>query len=171
MKTWKILVISDSHGQHDLVRFCVGMHMPIDMLIHCGDVEGDLDAVLGKGRDYDLYVVGGNMDRAWHYPEEELIRVGFYNIYVAHGHRHGTKYSNEQILEAGRKKLADVVLCGHSHVPEIVTTEDNILLVNPGSVALPHQDPPRKTCAVLTISEDSLPEAEIVYLPDHPVWR
>ena len=163
---YKILVVSDSHGNNDLLRKAIGQEMPIDMLIHCGDVETDLKAVLGPGRDYDLEIVRGNMDSWSSYPEDLLLRVGYYNIFVAHGHKYGTKYTNENILEAGRKKLADVVLCGHSHVPEIERTADGILLVNPGSVALPHQDPPRRSYAVLRISEDEMPSAEIKYLPN-----
>ena len=39
----KVLVVSDSHGRHDLLRKAIGQEAPIDMLIHAGDVEGDLD--------------------------------------------------------------------------------------------------------------------------------
>ena len=163
-KEWKILVVSDSHGNNDLLRKAIGQEMPIDMLIHCGDSETDLKAILGSGRDYELEAVRGNMDYGTSYPEDLLLRIGYYNIFVADGHKYGVKYTNEQILEAGRRKLADVVLCGHSHVPEIEQTEDGILFVNPGSVALPHQDPPRCSYAVLRISEDEMPSAEIKYL-------
>ena len=58
----KILILSDSHGNHDLVRKAIGQEAPIDMLIHAGDVEGDLDKILGKKRDYEIRAVAGNMD-------------------------------------------------------------------------------------------------------------
>ena len=45
----KVLVVSDSHGRHDLLRKAIGQEAPIDMLIHAGDVEGDLDKILGPG--------------------------------------------------------------------------------------------------------------------------
>jgi predicted phosphodiesterase len=32
---------------------------------------------------------------------------------------------------------ARVVVCGHTHVPRVVTTRDGVLVVNPGSVGLP----------------------------------
>ena len=38
----KVLVVSDSHGHHDLLRKAIGQEAPIDMLIHAGDVEGDV---------------------------------------------------------------------------------------------------------------------------------
>ena len=43
----KILIISDSHGHHDLLRRAIGQEAPIDMLIHAGDVEGNLEKILG----------------------------------------------------------------------------------------------------------------------------
>ena len=165
-KRYKILVVSDSHGYNNLLRYAIGQEMPIDMLIHCGDVQGDLDSILGKGRDYDLKVVRGNCDLN-SCPLVLNFKVGYYNIFVTHGHLYDVKYTNERICQAARQNMADIVLFGHSHVPEIVTTEDNILLVNPGSVALPHQYPPKRSYAVLTIDEDEGPSAEIRYLPDY----
>lgn len=58
----KVLVISDSHGRHDLIRKAIGREAPIDMLIHAGDVEGDLERILGPKREYSIRAVAGNMD-------------------------------------------------------------------------------------------------------------
>ena len=43
-KKMRILVISDSHGRNDDVAGVIEQVGPIDMLIHCGDVE--------RGDDY-----------------------------------------------------------------------------------------------------------------------
>lgn len=168
---YKILVVSDSHGHNGLLRYAIGQEAPFDILIHCGDCQCDLNSILGKGRDYDLYVVKGNMDYAYHYPQVLNLKVGFYNIFAAHGDRYGVKYTDEDIIKAGKQNHADVILYGHSHVPE-VTWKDGILIVNPGSVALPHQYPPKRTYAVLKISEDELPSAVIKEIPDRveDVW-
>ena len=58
----KVLVISDSHGRHELLRKAIGQEAPIDMLIHAGDVEGDLERILGPKREYEIHAVSGNMD-------------------------------------------------------------------------------------------------------------
>lgn len=166
-KRYKILVLSDSHGHNNFLRYAIGQETPIDMLIHCGDVEGNLVSILGKGADYEIQAVKGNCDFGYSIPRVLNLKVGFYNIFVAHGDQYGVKYSDDGILEAARQNWADVVLYGHSHVPEVVTTEDNILIVNPGSVAIPHQDPPKRTYAVLTIDEDEGPSAVIKSLPDY----
>ena len=47
----KVLVVSDSHGRHDLLRKAIGQEAPIDMLIHAGDIEGDLERILGPKRE------------------------------------------------------------------------------------------------------------------------
>jgi putative phosphoesterase len=36
--------------------------------------------------------------------------------------------------------ISQVMLCGHTHIPRIVTTPQNILIINPGSVGLPAFD-------------------------------
>ena len=67
----KVLVVSDSHGRHDLLRKAIGQEAPIDMLIHAGDVEGDLDKILGPKREYIVHAVAGNMD--WGTPEDSSL--------------------------------------------------------------------------------------------------
>ena len=71
----KVLVVSDSHGRHELLRKAIGQEAPIDMLIHAGDVEGDLDRILGPKREYEIYAVAGNMD--WGTPEESDLVISF----------------------------------------------------------------------------------------------
>ena len=77
----KVLVISDSHGRHELLRKAIGQEAPIDMLIHAGDIEGDIDKILGPKREYEVHAVAGNMD--WGIPCPTLICL----IWA------GTKYS------------------------------------------------------------------------------
>ena len=82
----KVLVVSDSHGRHDLLRKAIGQEAPIDMLIHAGDVEGDLDKILGPGREYIVHAVAGNMD--WGTPEDSSITfdMGGHKVFLTHGH-------------------------------------------------------------------------------------
>ena len=85
----KILIISDSHGYHDLLRRAIGQEAPIDMLIHAGDVEGDLEQILGKKREYEIYAVAGNMDWSDSLEDELCFDVCGHRIFLAHGHRYG----------------------------------------------------------------------------------
>ena len=42
-----------------------------------------------------------------------------------------------EVAQRARGVQADVILCGHTHLPKVVQLEDGPLVVNPGSVGLP----------------------------------
>ncbi len=161
----KIVVVSDSHGVNANVRYAIGQEAPFDILVHCGDIGSNIGRILGDKRDYDLIAVRGNCDNLSIYPETQFFRAQNLNVFVAHGHRYNVKYSLDSIMEEARRRRADIVLFGHSHVPEMGYTDDGIFYLNPGSVSIPHQASHKKTYAVLTI-EDNIPEAVIKTLPD-----
>ena len=158
----KILVISDSHQDSRTVNEVIERESPFDILVHCGDIEGSLYPVEHKDNPFLIYAVLGNCD-SYGYPQEILFKVGVYNIFVCHGHRYMVHNSLSSILEAGKSKFADIILYGHTHVPEIVEKK-GILLVNPGSISLPKSPSWERSYAILKISDDFLPEAEIRHL-------
>lgn len=166
----KILVVSDSHGDMACLRYAIGRELPFDMMIHCGDVEGDLEKSLGPGRDYDLKVVRGNCDFGSSYPAMLKLHLGFYNIVVVHGdHYNAMDPKRRGLKKLAREQFADVVCYGHTHIWDN-TKEDGVLYLNPGSVSRPRMQPDgsrKKTYAVLTISEDEEPRAEIREMPDY----
>ena len=74
----RILVISDSHGRNDDVAGVIEQVGPIDMLIHCGDVErGDVLVVHG----HTFYVYRG-VERLKQYALQNNIDI------VMFGHTH-----------------------------------------------------------------------------------
>ena len=135
----KILIISDSHGRHDLVRRAIGQEAPIDMLIHAGDVEGNLEEVLGPKREYEIRVVAGNMDWLRGMANELVFPVGGHVVYLTHGHRLGVYTGTENLRARARERGADIAIYGHIHVPVYETGEDGIMVINPGSIAKPRQ--------------------------------
>ena len=141
----KILIVSDSHGHHDLVRKAIGQEAPIDMLIHAGDVEGDLEMILGKKRDYE-------------------IRAGGQIIYLTHGHRVGVHGGTYRLTERARHLGADIAIYGHTHVPDH-GTENEVLVINPGSIAKPRQQGWKKTYAVMTIDSAGKVDVQFKNLP------
>lgn len=153
---YKILVVSDTHGDNRLINQILKKEPAVDALIHCGDVCGVLEGVLDA--DIPVYAVAGNCDYSGSYPESLTVKVGYYNIFINHGHRYHVDYRDDLIFYAGKEKYADVVCFGHSHVPQNMT-EEGMLLLNPGSVARPRQIPRKGTYAILSITEDALPSA------------
>lgn len=148
----KVLVISDSHGKHDLLRKAIGQEAPIDVLIHAGDIEGDLDKILGPKREYDVYAVAGNMDWGFKLESHEVFELAGHKFFLAHGHRYGVSYTLANIREAAENYGCDVAIYGHTHRPAL-DEQNDILLLNPGSVAKPRQAGLDKTYAVIDIND------------------
>lgn len=57
---------------------------------------------------------------------------------IADGHAHLA--THDEILRRIGNETAPIILCGHSHIPRVMTLSNNILLVNPGSVGLQAYD-------------------------------
>lgn len=158
---YKCVVISDSHGNIRPILDVIEKERPFDILIHCGDVEGNLASILGT-QEFGYFAVRGNCDMFSYAEDERCVKLGFYRVFVTHGHRYQVNYRDSALIRAGKKEHADVILYGHTHVPEIKEDkESGILVVNPGSLSRPKQIPRVPTYAVLSISEDSLPQATI----------
>ena len=133
----RILVISDSHGRNDDIEGVLKQVGDIDMMIHCGDVERG-DSYIREIAGCPVVMVAGNNDYYLDLPNEEEIRLGDYKVLVTHGHNYyvnsGVDYLREHALEMGY----DVVMYGHTHVPEIIQGDD-ITVINPGSISRPRQ--------------------------------
>ncbi|MBR3366464.1 MAG: metallophosphoesterase [Lachnospiraceae bacterium] len=164
----KILVISDTHGQHALLRRAIGQEAPIDILVHAGDIEGSLREILGTKREYAVYAVAGNMDWLQEYPDSLTFEAGGHRFYVAHGHRHGVHSSKARLLEAAKEAGADVAVFGHTHIPYLEEYDD-VILLNPGSAAKPRQNGWQKTYAVIEIPEGDASGEEMTI--EHRVIR
>ena len=161
----KILIMSDSHGHNELVREAIGRHAPIDLLIHAGDAEGDLDEILGPAREYDVRVVSGNMDWYGRQESELCFPLGAHHVvYLAHGHRLGVHGGFRRIVERAKECGADIAVFGHIHVP-VYEERDGITLINPGSIAKPRQEGWKKSYVLMTLEEDGSYSVRFKYLP------
>lgn len=168
----KIVIVSDSHCNNEALRYAIRQEQPFDLLIHAGDVQGNIDAILPvRFREYEVVCVRGNCDYGTSYPAEDLIPIrgeGWQrNIYVCHGHGYSVRRDDSLLLEAARRQLADVVIYGHTHMPVCYETADNILVINPGSVSEPRQADRKRSYAILQFDEGGEPAAAIKYIPGH----
>ena len=162
MKTeYKCVVISDTHGDNRGIFDVIEREKPFDILIHCGDAEANLASILGT-RTFGYFAVRGNCDMFTYAEDERCVKLGSFRVFVTHGHRYRVSYRDSALIQAGKKEHADVILFGHTHVPEIKEDRENgLLIVNPGSLSRPRQIPRVPTYAVLNITGDRLPEAQI----------
>ena len=163
MKTeYRCIIISDTHGDDRAIFKVIEKEEPFDLLIHCGDVQGNLDRILGVQR-FGYFSVRGNCDMFADADDERCIRLGSWNVFVTHGHRYDVRYGRDRLIRAGQSHEAHVILYGHTHVPDVTEDEKTgILIVNPGSLSRPRQSSHIKTYAVLKFSAKARPEAEIM---------
>ena len=149
----RIGVVSDTHGKAEYLRQALAQMGKIDLLIHAGDHYKDAISI-GKEMGIKVVAVGGNCD--WHVttPAEEVLEVHGYRILVTHGHLQGVKSDNIKLVERLRDDKYDLIIYGHSHVPEIIHLPQGYLM-NPGSLSSPRRGSSR-TFGTVEISEKGL---------------
>jgi uncharacterized protein len=130
----KVLVVSDSHGEAQLLHAII-RRVAADHVIHCGDFCTKREEL----PDVSLTVVKGNCDFA-QAPKEQIWKTGKLRFYVVHGHQLRVKSTLLPLRGRAEEVGAQIVCFGHSHFP-VCQQVKNVLLLNPGSIASPRQFP------------------------------
>ncbi len=133
----KVLIVSDTHKKNENYFKVVEMHKP-DMVIHCGDVEGS-EYALSEAAECPVHMVLGNNDFFSDLPRELVLDIGPYKVWVTHGHNYYVSMGNETIKREAKARGMDIVCYGHTHRP-VVDIDDDVIAVNPGSLAYPRQE-------------------------------
>lgn len=161
----RIGIISDTHGSLTGFEQALGYLGRLDLLVHAGDVlyhgprnplpEGYNPAGLAERLHQlptPLILVKGNVDAdvddwvlPYPLPPYALIQDGSIRIVACHGFQHG---SDEERVAFAKRFGARLLISGHTHQPVLAET-DRVILLNPGSVSLPKQDPKEPTFALL----------------------
>ena len=134
----KILIVSDTHGHLARFRECIKRVAPIDMLIHCGDIEGQENEIRTLS-DCECHIVSGNNDYFSDLPREAEFMVGEYRAFLTHGHAYGVSMGYDRIAEEAADRGADIVFCGHTHKP-CNEKINGVRVLNPGSLSYPRQE-------------------------------
>lgn len=159
----KVLIVSDTHGREQNLAEALEQTGPIDQLIHLGDVEGGAEHIRELAGDAPAAIISGNNDFFCDLPNERIFTLGGHRIFMTHGHGYFVHSGTLYLKREARKKGADIVMFGHTHKPYI--EEDNELLVlNPGSLSLPRQEGHRPTYIVMEIADDGQISYELCYL-------
>ena len=157
----KILIVSDTHRAHKTLTEVVEKEKPLDMLIHLGDVEGGeyyIDLLVSC----PVHMVAGNNDFFTDLPRSEEFEIGSYHAFITHGHGYYVSMGEEQLKEAARQRGADIVMYGHTHRPAL-TIEDDLVTLNPGSLAYPRQEGRKPSYIIMNVLPDGKAEYEIKY--------
>ena len=158
----KILVVSDTHGHTKNLERVLEKVGDIDLFIHCGDLEGGEDYIRALV-DVPSYMVAGNNDTFSDLQREMEISVDDYRIWITHGNNYGASMGPERLLEEAAARNVDVVMYGHTHRP-LIEYQDNIVIVNPGSLSYPRQNGRKPSYLIMEIDRDHEAHYTINYL-------
>lgn len=147
----RILIVSDTHRKNDNYFSLLQKWKKVDMIIHCGDVEGS-EYALSESSECPVCMVSGNNDFFSQLPREQEISIGKYKVWITHGHNYLVSMGPERIQQEARARGVDIVMFGHTHRPLLVQEEDLITL-NPGSLSYPRQEGHKPTYALMEIDK------------------
>lgn len=158
----KVLIVSDTHGKDRKLEEALSREKPIDLLIHCGDVEGR-EIYIEALAECPCFIVSGNNDFFSDLPREEEVTINGSKILVTHGHYYGVSMDIYGIIEEAKARSFQGVFFGHTHKP-VITKRDGVLVLNPGSLAYPRQEGRKPSYAIVISDVPGEIHAEIKYL-------
>jgi len=152
-----IAVLSDTHGLLRDEILPALRAAAVDHILHAGDV-GNPDILEALATIAPTAAIRGNVDThgpCANLPPAEVLELAGHLVYMLHN------LADLDINPAAAQ--ISVVVYGHSHKPAI-ETHQGVLYLNPGSIG------PRRfnlpiTYALLHLSENTAPTAEIIPLP------
>jgi len=153
----KVGIISDSHGNMEYLKEA-GLWLTqngISFIIHLGDDWDDTKAVEGLG--VDILKVPGVFSRYYQDPSminRRIEKMGDFQILLTH-----TASSHANDLPADikpedviAKHQADIILYGHTHMPNLEMKED-ILWLNPGHLKIDDRKGYEPSFGILDLKE------------------
>ena len=160
----KILIVSDTHRHNENFLKVLEKTGPIDMLIHCGDVEGS-EYLIARSAGCPVQMVMGNNDFFSDLPREKEFQIGKYKIWLTHGHTYYVSMGDENIKREARERGVDIVMFGHSHRP-IVDIDKDIIAVTPGSLTYPRQEGKKPSYIIMELDYKGEAHFTICYLDE-----
>lgn len=156
----RILIVSDTHRENYIyVKLCE-RYKP-DMVIHCGDIEGS-EYIINEAAKCPVIMVGGNNDFFSDLKRDEEFSIGKYKIWVTHGHRYYVSMGPEIIADEARSRGINILMYGHTHRP-FISKEDDLVIINPGSLTYPRQEGKRPSYALMEIDDNGDANFELKY--------
>ena len=158
----KVLIVSDTHRNEDNLISALTQEKNLDLLIHCGDVEG-AEYEIEHYAGCNTVFVAGNNDFFSRLPRDLELTVEDYKVWVTHGHNYYLNTNTEYIRKEARLRGMDIAIYGHTHRP-VIEKKDDLIVINPGSLTYPRQEGRRPSYVVLEVEKKDIKRLEIVYL-------
>lgn len=148
----RVMIVSDTHGKIGNLAEAIDREGRLDMLIHLGDFEGD-DEAISEMCGCKLMLVPGNNDFFSALPKEIETEIAGKKVLLTHGHYYYVSLDLATIRNEAVARGIDIVMFGHIHRPVIEVDED-VVLINPGSLSYPRQADKKCTYIMMTISDE-----------------
>lgn len=158
----KILIVSDTHRRNENFLKVIEKERPVDLVVHCGDVEG-AENLIADVSGCPVQIVSGNNDFWSNMPREKEFMIGSYKVWLTHGHNYYVYMNYEIIKQEAREREMDIVMCGHTHRPLIDEAPD-LTLINPGSLSYPRQEGRRPSYIIMDVDEKGKAKYRITYI-------
>ncbi len=158
----KVLIVSDTHGKEGNLKEAIAQEAPLDMLVHCGDVEGGEERIRALAA-CPVHMVAGNNDFFCELPREEEFEIGKYKVLLTHGHYYYISVGTDMLREEAKARGFDIAMFGHTHRP-CLEEEKGITVLNPGSMSYPRQEGRRPSYIVMELDEKGEAHYKIKYL-------
>jgi len=149
----KILVISDTHGDTNKAEEAIRSNKEVNLIIHLGDYFRDAQKLSGLFPNIPIEYIYGNSDFMINdVAAEKMLNVCGKKIFITHGHRYSVKWDYDKLFKKAEELHADILLFGHTHIPDIVK-KDKYYVLNPGSTSDPRDDSD-ESYAIIDIDND-----------------
>ena len=149
----RIVVISDSHKRSHIIDKILSAQPEARHIFFLGDVLEDIEDYPLLYPEKTFHTVSGNCDYFSNVSSVGTVTLEGKKILYTHGHNFYVKGGVGPLINAARQNTCDIVLYGHTHVPQILY-EDGLYVVNPGSCAQSRNGPP--TYAVIDITDKGI---------------
>lgn len=132
MKTYTILVVSDSHGDTLSLQNVISRHVhEIDCIVHAGDFARDIESCDTSGKK--VYSVPGNMDGVMRDDSLERIEnISNQKVLITHSDHLASHFGLDRLFLRSQELEADLCIFGHTHTPYV--SQHKPYLINPGSL-------------------------------------
>ena len=133
------LVCSDSHGRYERLIEVARRHPDIGDMIFLGDGLSDLAPLREAFPRLRIRAVRGNCDGfsllSHATPTEDRFKLFGHSVLLLHGDRFAVKYGTADMEEYAVRNECDLLLYGHTHIPEErYVSGKGLHILNPGSI-------------------------------------
>ena len=162
----RFLIFSDNHGINIYLKEVLDqIGTDFDGVVQLGDCQNaETEQEIRNIFTCPVYMVAGNCDYFSSLPPVKIVEFGKYRIMLTHGHHYFVSVGPQDLLEDAKAHGCNVVIYGHTHRPLMDGTDEEVLVLNPGSISFPRQEGKKPSYMVMEIDGEGEAHFRLNYL-------